>query len=276
MKNFVSLLFKIIFFSVLFLVTLYVLLDPYNTITKFSFKNNNNINRGVGSTELLIHNSLDQGEYNSFLFGSSRINSINSYLWQYYLNDTNAHQFVFQAWSETLTGIEQKLVYLDENNYNIDNVLLLLDIPGTFYKVQSPTMGYSLKYYKLSKGNALLYQYHLFNSFAFKPKFIVSSIKHKLLNKDWTCTFDSVSNDMIYKVDKKNDLFYNIHDSLPHCSAKEIQQFQIQIKEKSNLNKQVELISEQFILQLVHIQDIFNKHKTNYKIRECKINCVKC
>ena len=58
---------------------------------------------------------------------------MNTYQWKIYLPE-QASPFIFQAWSETLTGIEMKMGYLDEHQVPLDYVLVMLDIPGAFKK----------------------------------------------------------------------------------------------------------------------------------------------
>ena len=90
--------------------------------------------------------SSEMGWINSFIFSSSRGGGMNTYQWKSYLPD-DAQPFLFQAWSESLTGIELKMNYLNEHDIPINNALIMFDIPGTFSSNQLPKEALSMKHY---------------------------------------------------------------------------------------------------------------------------------
>lgn len=146
MKKFLLLLLLILGCPILLLFGMFIYTDPFRTLHPFNTSDVDATNREYLSTELFLRN-MDKYSYNSFVFASSKGCGINTYTWKMFMNDTTAQSFLFQAWSESLTGIELKMQYLTKNNIPIDNALILLDIPGTFAKKQLPIEALSMKHY---------------------------------------------------------------------------------------------------------------------------------
>lgn len=106
------------------LSALYLITDPYKTLKPFSLEYFDLTNRDYLSSELFLMNYPEQ-HYDSFVFGSSRGCGINTDHWAKYLPD-GSKQFLFQAWFETITGIDQKVSYIDEHGYDLKNAIVLL------------------------------------------------------------------------------------------------------------------------------------------------------
>jgi hypothetical protein len=175
---------------------------------------------------------------------------------------------MFQAWSESLTGIEQKIDYIDKSGNDISNAIVLLDIPGAFSEEQLPHEVLSIKHYKFSGQSKLGFQSCLFYGFAQKPSKWVSSIKQYLNPETKQFTADTISNDWL-----KNNKFVDISiqpekDSLKNCSATTRMVFfkEIEGKTDNDLIVGQAIITDDFLKQLRHIRDVFEKHHTNYKI----------
>ena len=181
----------LLFVPLLLLAAVYFVTDPYKTLRPFSLTYFDSTNRDYLSSELFILNSKDI-DYDSFIFGSSRACGINSYHWVHYLPE-GSRQFVFQAWGETVTGIDQKVKYLDETGISIKNALILLDVPRSFGKVQEPTKALSIKDPAISKQPKIVHESILFWNFIQKPSQWIQAIKNRD-NKPYI-GFDTVSND---------------------------------------------------------------------------------
>lgn len=266
MKKFLTRILLVFGISIIMLVTVYVVTDPFKMIKPFSFQYFDATNRDYISSELFLRNNPTY-HYNSFIFGSSRCCGLNSYHWKHYLPD-DARQFVFQGWGESLTGIEQKIDYLDKNGNEITNAIVLLDIPGTFSMEQLPRKALSIKHYRFSGQSRLAFQTIMFYNFLQKPSKWVSSIKQFVKQSQSVFSADTISND--WESGNKN-LDISIvprKDSLQNCSSISRNVFLKEIENKTDddLQESKQLITDGFLCQLIHIKEVFDKHRTDYRI----------
>lgn len=266
MKKFLIRILSFIGIPILVLIAVYLITDPFKTLWPFSFQYFDETNRDYISSELFIRNNPTY-HYNSFIFGSSRCCGFNTYHWKHYLPE-GARQFMFQAWGESLTGIEQKIDYIDKNGNDISNAIVLLDIPGSFSEEQLPHQVLSIKHYKFSGQSKLGFQSCLFYGFAQKPSKWVSSIKESFNPVVVEFPTDTISNDWV-----KENRYVDIKtqpqkDSLKNCSATTRMVFfkEIENKTENDLKTSQRLISDGFLKQLKHIKNVFDKHHTAYRI----------
>lgn len=266
MKKFLITIVLIVFIPVIVLLGVYFLTDPFKTLKPFSLQYFDDTNRDYLSTELFLKN-YPTYKYNSYVFGSSGGCGINTYHWLKYL-PKKSRQFMFQAWGETLTGIEQKISYIDKMNGDFSNVILLVDIPGTFSSEQLPKEALSIKDYKFSGQSKFSYQATLFWNFLQKPSFWCSSVKGRIKNTKPSIGFDTISNDWA----KNNSLvdvnIQPLKDSLRNCSRTVRNTFlrEIESKTDADLKESPVLIDDVFKEQLLHIKSVFTKHGTDYRI----------
>lgn len=185
---------SILFFGIplILLVGIYAITDPFKTLNTFDLKDVSIANRDYLSTELFLRNN-QRYNYDSFIFGSSRGCGINTYYWRSFLSK-NSKPFLFQAWGENITGIYQKIKYLDEHKQKIKNAIILIDIPGSLSKNQNQTDAISIKHYLLSGKSKFYFQFYLFLGYL-KPSEIFKSIIDKIIHKRNVAQFDTVSND---------------------------------------------------------------------------------
>lgn len=236
------------------LVMLYVISDPFKTLKKFSLTEFSTVNREYMSMELYLKNR-NTLNYNSFIFGSSRAGGLNSYQWKSHLPDSSI-QFLFQAWSESLTGIYQKISFLDNNGVSINNALILFDIPGSFSDDQEIKTALAVKHYTLSGKSKLYYQSILFYSFI-KPSKIFQTISELFNPPDNAIYFDTISNDL----NSSNKLAWDIkpkQDSALNKSSFNIRPSKEIFSER--------IINPEFESTLKKIRLIFDRQKTVYKI----------
>ena len=251
---------------ILVLLAVYYITDPFKTLRPFSLQYFDDTNRDYLSTELFLRNDSVY-HYNSFIFGSSRCCGFNTYHWKHYLPE-ESRQFMFQAWGETLTGIEEKIDYIDNNGNEINNAFVLFDIPGTFAKDQLPKSVVKIKHYKFSGQSKMAYQSNLFYQFSQKPSKWVSSVIQYRNPIMVEFPVDSISNDWGPK-SKFVDIYRQPQkDSLSNCTAKSKAVFLKQIEHKTDddLHESEPLITEEFYAQLMHIKNVFDKHQTDYRI----------
>ena len=250
----------------LLLAAVYFVTDPYKTLKPFSLTYFDTTNRDYLSSELFVLNYSEQ-EYDSFIFASSRGGGINSYHWLKYLSE-GSKQFLFQAWSETITGIDQKITYIDEHNCSLNNALVLIDIPGTFSKPQLPTQALSIKDPRFTHQPRWAHQAILFFDFLQKPSQWTRTVKEWLHPHRPNIVFDSVSNDW----DKNNrDLDVNCppeKDGLRNLSRTARAAFFKNYVDNpyAVIPVSESVIDESMVRTLNHIREVFQRHDTDYRI----------
>jgi len=251
---------------IVIVLIIYLVTDPFKTLHPFSFQYFDVTNRDYISSELFLRN-ISKFHYDSYIFGSSRCGGFNSYHWKHYLPEGST-QFLFQSWSESITGIEQKIDYIDNHNDDLNNALVLLDIPGSFSKEQLPKEVLTIKHYQFSGQPKFEFQCCLFWGFIQKPSIWWSSVKQFIRHDIPVFPMDTLSNDW-----GTNNRYADIRiqpakDSLCNCTTKTKAIFLKQIKNKSNsdLTESKPLITSQFLKQLMHIKEVFDNHHTDYRI----------
>lgn len=116
---------------ILLFIALYAIADPFhivNPITKDTNGSDSVIvgnNAGFTSIETyLLYN--DQCHYDSFILGSSMSQNFKASYWKPYL-DSTASILHFDASSETLTGIINKMRFLNNHGSKIKNALIVIE-----------------------------------------------------------------------------------------------------------------------------------------------------
>jgi len=235
-------------------VLIYVISDPFKTNKKFNLADVNTLNREYLSTELYLKNEKSQ-QYNSFIFGSSKGCGLNTYKWKSHLPE-GSRQFLFQAWGETITGIYQKINFLDKRKVNVENAIILIDIPTSFSKIQEPTTAIELKHYKLSGRSKLHFHTTLFVEFL-KPSEILKAIGEIFQKPENKINFDTLSNDW----NKSSRLNWS---KIPEQDST-LNKMRFGKRPKTEQQSR-SLITPEFEDILHKIAQLLKKHKTNFKI----------
>jgi len=103
----------------------YFILDPFEFVHKTNdFAPPMPASRDFNSTEIYIH-CRNQFHYNSFIFGSSRTLAYRCYNWKNFIKD--GRPFHFDASAESLTGISNKIKFIESKGDTIKNAIILLD-----------------------------------------------------------------------------------------------------------------------------------------------------
>ena len=260
-KIFVLLLIPLVLLAVVYFVT-----DPYKPLRPFSLTYFDSTNRDYLSSELFLMNYPEQ-KYDSFIFGSSRGCGINTYHWLKYLPE-GSKQFLFQAWSETITGIDQKISYIDEHHCDLNNAIVLIDIPGSFSKSQLSTKALSIKDPRFSHQSHWAHQSILFFDFLQKPSQWVRAIENYIHPRTPYVGFDVVTNDW-KKSNRERDLnCIPERDSLGNLNSIAKAAF---FKDYVNNPDAVlpvgkDLIDNSMLVVLEHIHEVFQRHRTDYRI----------
>lgn len=265
MKKFIITISLSIVIPLLLLAGIYIWTDPFRCIRKFDMYDIDAVNREYLSTELFLRNNPTY-HYNSFIFASSRGMALNTYQWKQYLPE-GAHPFLFQAWSETITGIELKIEYLTKHNIPIDNALILLDIPGSFDKNQLSNGAMTMKHYIFFEESKVLYNIKQYFNFLQSPSLWVRYVIKTLRNDKEKFFSDTISNDF----DASNYLMYMEsppQDSLKNCSELTRRSF-IEKVERIYVKEVVvsePLISPQMEQKLIHIHALLDEKRADYHV----------
>lgn len=237
-------------------------MDPYKTLKPFSLEYFDSTNRDYLSSELFLLNYPEQ-KYDSFIFGSSRGCGLNTYHWAKYLPE-GSNQFLFQAWSETLTGIEQKIEFIDGKGYELNNAIILFDIPGSFSDNQSPTDAMTIKDPRFSRQPIWKYQLNLLADFMQKPSQWVRAVWKSHPRID----FDIVSNDWGINNRYMDFDIPPAKDSLNNLSPRAKTSFLIDNYNKTDddLVCSDPVIGNDAKQKLRNIKRIFDNNRTDYRI----------
>lgn len=266
MGRFLQKIASLLLVPLLLLAAVYFVTDPYKTLRPFSLTYFDITNRDYLSSELYVRNYPEQA-YDSFVFGSSRGGGINTYHWKKYLPE-GSKQFLFQAWSETIAGVEQKIFYIDKHQGVIRNALILIDIPGSFAKPQLPTQALSIKDPRFSGQPRWAYQAILLFDFLQKPSEWVRAVKSQLHPHRPAVVFDVISNDW----DKGNrSVDVNVipsQDSLRNLSRTARAAFFKNYVDNPDVVVPASgsLIDDSLIKSMRHISEVFHRHDTDFRI----------
>ncbi|MDR1861123.1 MAG: hypothetical protein LBR06_09420 [Bacteroidales bacterium] len=154
-------------------IAAYLLIDPFKVLYKYdnfyAGKYIGDLNRDYVSTENYIRHR-DSANYNSFIFGSSRVYmGFKPSIWKKYLPE-NAQPYSFDAYSESVYGIWSKVKFLDKTDATISNALIVL-CHGPAFRTEKNSTGYLFrKHPALSGENWLSFQYTVFQPFLHPKK----------------------------------------------------------------------------------------------------------
>lgn len=263
MKKFLLIILATIGIPVAIILGIFLYTDPFRTLQPFDISDIDATNREYLSTELFIRN-MDNYKYNSFVFSSSKGCGINTYTWRMYLSE-EAYPYLFQAWSETITGIQLKMEFLQQNNIKIDNALILIDIPSSFANDQLPYEALSMKHYVFTQTPKCIYNAILFYNFLQKPTLWIKNIKNTINHVQTYYPADTITND--WQIENSNN-YSTIPplDSLKNCSEMTRNTFFNKIAHIKGKPKSQPVISEKYQDQLKQIKSILENNNTNYQI----------
>lgn len=265
MKKFLTIIGLFFGVPLLLLLGLYLWTDPFRTLHAFDIHDVNTVNREYVSTELYLRNK-DRYHYNAYVFGSSQASGLNTYTWKMYLPDS-ASTFLFQAWGENITGVKQKIEWLDANGAKIDHALIMIDMPGFFEKEQIHQDAISVKHYTLSGEPEWLYHAREYYNFLQRPSSWLSNVKLKLHGYKETITADSITNDW-FADNAHNYEAIPKQDSLSQCTEQTRRNFFL--RNANVLEDDVKMahavIDSSFIPTLQAIRAVFDKQQTEYYI----------
>lgn len=256
--------FLILPFTVLVLLVVgYIIYDPFKVVQSYDSYSSLQINRGYISTEMFLKNYKKEN-YNSFVFGSSRIFGYNIDTWKQYL-DENAKVYSFDAYGEKIQGVYHKLRFLDSLGVDIKNAFIAIDVDFTFDNTLSEPRFLYIEHPLLTRESG--FDFHETHFLAYlNPGFILSFYGNKFFGLDneyvrkyyysVEATFDPKTNrpfrsDLEKRIESEPNYydspsFYVVTDSL-----------------KMSPFSRIDLFEEE---ALIGIKRILSKHNTQYKV----------
>lgn len=265
MKKFLLIILCFFGIPLLLLLGFYLWTDPFRTLNTFDIHDIDGTNREYQTVELYKRNKSTY-DYNAFVFGSSQASGLNTYTWKMYLPE-GSQTFLFQSWSENITGVKQKVEWLDRQGEDIEHALILIDIPGFFTKEQIAYDALSMKHWELTGESSLVYHWHEYYNFIQKPSSWISYGQKALSHRREAFTADTITNDWFVT----NATNYDVlppQDSLNQCTGQTRRNFFAQISNVSEANVVMSkpLIDEEMEAILQAIANVFEKQGTDYYI----------
>jgi hypothetical protein len=106
----------------------YVVSDPFSVLHRPIYGPDSavSINRDFASTELYLRGH-EVGRYDSFIFGNSRALAFMCEDWTRAMQRPDARCFHFDAWKESLYGVDAKVRLIDSLGGSLTDVLVVLD-----------------------------------------------------------------------------------------------------------------------------------------------------
>ena len=268
MKKFIISLIKyIIIPNILMLTTIY-LFDVFQLrdFQDYYLDQTVDKNRSFITANTYLNNRKNE-KFNSFIFGSSRSHAFKCKNWDNYLA-TDSKSFHFDGSGEGLWNIHKKVKFLDELGDSIKNALIIID-HNTLKNTKPRYEHIYIEHPRISKGSWIIF-YYQFIKINYNWKFFVPIIDYKIFKVYRNYMRGSINNK------KYNDISNNINcdiwygedehlrnDSLGYYDAYLLSTFYERSKKQKYASS---IITNDEIIQLNEIRNIFDKHKTTYKI----------
>ena len=247
---------------ILILLVLYFVNDPFKVIYSYASyfpkdgASNPGLNKDFMSTQAWLDN-YSKYQYDSYVFGSSRSMNYRVADWQKHINSTAC--FHFDAYAESLYGIERKFQFLDDHGAPIKYALIIFDRSVCRY-TQNREGFFNRKHPALSGQNKFSFQLECLKGF-FRPKFLNHYLYCLAFRKPIYRTethYEVASNEVIFQ--KYEDLITSNPDA-----------FYLPRKKIFRKRDTVQYYSKQAILArqrilFYNIKRIVAKNKTNLRI----------
>lgn len=265
MKSFFT---KFIFFAtpIIFLLIGVIYADIFQI---FGFKEDYytntfiSVNRGMITTKTYNNLRLEE-KYNSFIFGSSRSHAFHCKKWAEHIN--NAKPLHFDANSENILGITNKITYIDETGNRINNALLILD-RETLSTTQINKGHLFIPMPCVSKQSKWEY-YQTFIQASLSFRFLFAYIDYSFFKTYRTYMKSYIDTSGDYGVFKTADLIYGQEklikkDSIGYYNNLLEQEV---FYDRSDVHHFECHVTDKEVNLLQQIKKIFDKHQTQYKI----------
>lgn len=253
----------IVFVSIL----VFLFYDPFKVIREYDNYSGYSINLEY-VTMSGFDNKYHKERYDSFIFGSSRVLGFKAGSWQKYLKQ-DSPIYIFSAYYENLTGIYNKIKYLDSLGVPIKNSIVLIDPDLTFEDVDYESKGFfAVKHPDVSSNTWLhFYLAHISAYFTF-------SYQKQMYSELIGLTKEPTQSGVIRDIDKVFDPLTN-EFSCPNVDSY-IEQLDLSDPFFTNVYRFPTILDENIIKEqkiqldsrkiLEEIKEIFMKHKTEFKV----------
>ena len=253
---------------ILVLTVLYVITDVFKVIyhydSYYSKPHHIDINRSYASVMTYI-NHYPEYNYDSFILGNSRSLLYEIDTWKQHLSKESSCMHL-DDYRGSITGIRDKIAYIDKTGGALNNVLLVLD-----YEILScleQDNGYLFISPPVLKGNANFIRFHLQHLTAFlKPKFLMALADYNLFGKIRPYMKDCILIDNTTYIDRYNEIQESFAEEQirngTYYDARRISFFEGKQKPGTFSTEQ---LGKKEISYLNEISDFFKKHNTSYKI----------
>jgi hypothetical protein len=250
----------------LILVTIaYVALDPFRIIYAYPDYYDRNyplvLNRDFVSTQLYL-NHPDRAKIDSFIFGSSHSLAFRADDWRSFVGARYA--FHYDAFAESLYGIERKVRFLEREGAHIRHALVVLDSDVLAVTANSPGHIF-IKDPRVSGESRLAFHGEFLKAFAF-PSFLLSYLRYRISGRP---LMDKISMEAPGSATKDtNDLEWTERDAeirrdAPAFFARLLPKMP---KRDASPLPRTAVIGEAQERMLREIRRIFDKDKTDYRI----------
>ena len=273
MKNFIInitkfSLFIAIIISLFFIAFYYE--DPFKIYRKKLNFNDSNIslNRDFVSVEKFLHNIEDE-DYNSYVFGSSRTLGYSAEKWHTKL-DSTASIFFFDASLESLYGIYSKIKFLSENNFKIKNCLIILDRDCSFKRLDKVDFDYDylfIKHPRITGGSYIKLYTKSFQTYS-NLGFLASYYLNKLTGEYYSFMNGFINEYKTYYEPISNEIKLNELDSIIELEPNKY--YRENAYKFDNINQEtidsIQRINSKSYKYLSFIKSIFDEQNTDYRI----------
>ncbi len=250
------------------LMLLYFICDPFYILRNhgdYSENYGKSFNRDRISTQVFLNNE-ETAQYRSFIFGNSKTSSFQTKEWGKYIGDSLA--FHFDASNEFVSGIKDKIVFLDKRNTKIENALVVLDA-GSFQYPIDTTGTIFIKDPRVSP-SVSNFQFHLtFIKSFFKDAYFVRYFDFKIFKSFRNYMLGMLENRNIKYLPKRNDFIFDSYEK--ELAKGEDNYYNVlhpdAFYERDSISKpKISVIKAYQIEFLKEMKVVFDKQKTNYKI----------
>mgnify|MGYP007101833276 CR=1 FL=1 len=256
---------------VIIFVAFYAIVDPFHIVhprtTDSQGRDSVTVGNNAGFTAVetyLLHN--DQYHYDSFILGSSMSQNFKASYWKPYL-DSAASILHFDASSETLTGIINKMRFLNDHESAIKNALIVIE--ASMLKRRQPNEDDILFVQHPATTGAInwLHVNTLFlNAFRDIGQVKLAILSH--FSKNDAPPQDIMSNIAPDRIGHLNEMYYKEVDSIIATSPDKYYTPErlARIRRVSLPTVSQPAIDEEIETQLKTIKEILDKNHTNYII----------
>ncbi|MCR9064958.1 MAG: hypothetical protein NXI00_13380 [Cytophagales bacterium] len=267
-KDFLRLVKNILLFGspVLLLAVSYFIFDPFHVLKHYeSYPDNylKSYNRNRISTQIFLNNN-DSLQYRSFIFGSSRSSVFYTQDWANYIKDEYAYHF--DASNEDITGIYQKLMFINEQGNPIDNALIILDGESFNPYVDHDNSIIHIRDWRWSGENRFLYHLTFFKAF-FKDLYFIKYFDTLISQEYKDYMYGSFENKhMLYTPINNDFIFQGYIDQIKEDSLGYYSRDLFYERDEQEEMNPVYIDEEEELRMLKEIKSLFDQKKTNYKI----------